>query len=78
MELKRNVLKMKRLIIGFALIVCCAVASPADVCEEIEGAFRNATEQGEIVSPGFIEFEASRNTLIYSLHVDAYPKKWEP
>jgi Leucine-rich repeat (LRR) protein len=41
---------MKRLIVvGVALIICCCVnASPADICEEIENAFRNSTEQGEI------------------------------
>ena len=41
---------MKLIIYLFALLAVFAKADPADVCEKIEGAFRNATEQGETVS----------------------------
>jgi Leucine-rich repeat (LRR) protein len=43
---------MKNLIIvsSFSLIIFCCIinASPSDICEDIENAFRNSTEQGEI------------------------------
>ena len=41
---------MKLIVYLFAFLAVFARADPADVCEKIEGAFRNATEQGETVS----------------------------